>query len=496
VRVTATLAALRDAYAALAGAVEGDEGEPDPVPGGEWAPRLARVQGIIDLRSMFEDTCKLRGRLAILAAEALRRRRAEYPEDPERSSWELAQIDLACGRLYATGREWTASRDVLAGLIERSDAVGAHALIDFGTYAHYARALRECDEFVPALRCAAECVRRDPLNVEGRREAGRAHFALGQYADALAAWKQALWLSPSDPYLHYEVAMCHRRMATRHDDAVRQRELASAAKHFDHAQELFDGEDLDGEAWSRLWLGRVALEGGDPETAVAHLEAAEHGTATAAAALLLGEAHLAREQRTEAQHAFDRCAAALDREREPGAAPTTARLRGRATIDAGWGDELPEGVVRARLERGLAEARCVVPGPSQDPRRLRRAEAALERAREHLAGVDRPRDAEARDRALAMCLDTEARVLQAHGRLEPALKRTRERLRFDASPQALERERELLAALGDHGASRPRPHPAGNGRTPPAGMSGAPGTASRRAPGGARPRFGRSSPAS
>lgn len=379
-----------------------------------------------------------------------------YRDEPA-GDWESAQVERALAHLLARKSEWKRAEEVLAGLVKRiEEEPGSIEVVDVGVYAHHARALRELDRFHDALAAAAECVRRDPLNVEGLREAGRAHVALRQYPEALRSWTNALSLSPSDPYLHYEVAMCHRRLAAESPPgAQRDREAEQAIDHFSQALELFDGEDLHGEAWVRLWMGRTALEAGDTHEAARHLAAAEHGSACAAASLLLGEALLARGERVAAERAFRRCLAAL----QPG---SIATLPHRTTIDAGWGDELPMAAVRARVKRGLVEARTSA-ARDLDPVELEAQLADLRAAHDELASVD---DDPARDAVEATLLESEARLLIDAGRGRDALMPMRKRLRFDASPAALRLERAArAAALSDGGA--PAKEPAAD-RTRPA----------------------------
>lgn len=365
-------------------------------------------------------------------------------------TWQLDQIELAIGRLYAEGRAWEQARTAFRRLVNRlTNEKQTKRIVEFGAYAHQARALRECDErrYVDALSVAAEGIRRAPLDIEARREAGRAHFALRQFSDALDAWKHALWLSPGDPYLHYEIAMCFRELACDQIDAAKRlQELQCAKKHFEKAQELFDGEDLNGEAWTRLWRGKIALEAGDPMEGLEYLKGAEHGSARAAAALLLGEAHLSLGQRPAADHAFDRCEKALENEEDKSELPPE-----RSTIDALWGDELPEEAVRSRIARGRAEAKFLVVGDWQNPGRARQAEGYISEALDHLRGV---KDLRARDAAMTRILETQRRIHQANGDIAKALDLAGERLRYEETPAAKEAEAELLVLRANRGEQR------------------------------------------
>lgn len=400
-------------------------------------------------RTKAADPLKAAASLQGRRASLTRRSEQPLPEGAVANwwAWQLDQVELAMGRLYAeAGIEhpgaWPNALDVLESLYRRfgKSEHQKGRLVEFGIYSQLARALRECGDgnYVKALRVAAEGVRRSPLDVEARREAGRAHFALEQFSDALDAWKQALALSPSDPYLHYELAMCHRRIAGGEtDEEKRQRSLEKAEANFGKARELFDGEDLDGEAWARFWCGKTALEAGEPTKALAHLQGAEHGTATAAAALLLGEAHLRLEQRPAADHAFQRCAEALADEEK------MKKLPGRDTIDGLWGDELPLAAVEARIARGMAEAKFLQAGDWQSRQRALCAQLLLARAKSCLGDLG-PEHAGARDEATKQIIETEGRILEAYGAIGEALRLAGERLRYEDTPETRRAEAELL----------------------------------------------------
>jgi len=460
-RCKATLAALEETWERV------DEGE-----------EVARIREIEALRETLKETLSVKGPKTgrrskpedpSPRADALEAQRSELEgiagddaaddasTDPR--TWQLDQIELAMGRLYADGRDWERARGIFDQMVSRlKREKRTKRIVEFGVFAHQARALRECEEksFVTALKVAAEGVRRAPLDIEARREAGRAHFALGQYSDALDAWRHALWISPTDPYLHYEVGLCHRALAAdQTDEEKRQQEMLCARTHFDKARELFDGEDLNGEAWARLWQGKIALEADNPMEALEFLKGAEHATARAAAALLLGEAHLQLDQRPAADHAFKRCEEAL--EGKIGGKATTAEtistIGRRPTIDALWGDELPFDAVRARVARGKAEAQHLAPGDWQTPREVSRAKEHLAVAWGRVRKLERkhPSETAARDEVRTRILETESRLHQANGEIEKALERIRDRLRYKKTEGAQRLEAELLELRAANG---------------------------------------------
>jgi tetratricopeptide (TPR) repeat protein len=497
----ATLAALKKAYEVLCDLPADDE-RPRFATAGKCAVELERIEDVEEMKTRIDrasaetdgetgSTIK-RGKPAEGASELGALLKA-LPDDPDLAddpdpadgldlglpAWQRDQVELAIGRLCAEIPDWEQALAPFTELVKRlTKREEVDRLIEFSAYAHKARALRESARakvlqkvhegrepdrekelagYVGALKTAAEGVRRDPLNVEARREAGRAHFALGQYSDALASWEHALWLSPSDPYLHYEVGMCHRHLAKGQADKAEHRRLSDCAKwHFDRARELFDGEDLDGEAWTRFWHGKIALEEGQPAEALGYLQGAEHGPAEAAAALLAGEAHLTLDQRPAAEHAFDRCAKAVQRmtgqiekEKEEGEKPEI-----HPTIDWLWGDELPWEAVEARIDRGRAEAKYLAPGDWQDEEQAKEAELLLKAATVSLDKL-KDKDPDAKDAAMPRVLDTYGLLLRVRGDIDEALDRVRERLRYEKTSDALRVEAELLDLHAEWGKALP-----------------------------------------
>lgn len=456
----------------------------------QWIEAIKRLQKQIDEASTepVPETGRLRKRKRPEeGATELEPRLAALRGSPDigLAAWESDQIELAMGRLHAEARAWDRALATFNRLTERITArKEMDRLVEFSAYAHRARALRESgrrlrelerdlpksergrlrDEeialYVKALKTAAEGVRRDPLNVEARREAGRAHFALGQFSDALDSWKHALWLSPSDPYLHYEIAMCHRRLAQDQPEKEEHKRLVNCAKeHFDRARELFDGEDLDGEAWTRFWRGKIALEEGEAAEALGYLQGAEHGSAEAAAALLVGEAHLALDQRPAADHAFDRCEEATKLmkagSKKEGPGEEEPDLKDRPTVDWLWGDELPWEAVEARIKRGKAESIYLAPGDWQSRERAEEAEQLLEEAEDVLENLQDDDVHDAHDAAMPRVLDTYGLLLRVSGDIDEALERVRERLRYEKTSDALRVEAELLDLRAEWGRRLP-----------------------------------------
>ena len=440
-RCEATLKALQQAFAILAALPAGD---PDQ-------RGVQRVLAIARLRQELECRCDPQTGYggegvdaAITALEQAEQRWSECcaafaaagASDPD---WELTQVQIALTRLYARATTpcWEKARERLQLLIERlDDSADADLLIALDVRARCACALRNCGEQVGALTAAADCVRRDPLSIEGRREAGRAHFALCQYDDALDAWHHALFLNPSDAYLHFEMAMCHRRIAEQRGPSGRADQLSAADAELAQALALFDGEDLDGAAWTRVWRGRIALERGYTEQAISHLEAAAHGTAAAVAPLYLAEALLRANRYQRAEHELERGHAAL---REGMVGGT-----GDAPIDARWGDDLPTDAYHARRLRALAEARYMAPGDWQDKHEVDSAWKLLEAARGH---AERIGDERIREDCLALILESETRMLRARNRLDDALARAHDLLRIRPTSQDFLLEAELLELL-------------------------------------------------
>ncbi len=274
----------------------------------------------------------------------------------------LDQIDMCVAQLSAACWDWAVAEKTLGRLIGeledrgRRGGTDAERIVDFHLRAEHARALRHCNCRKEALYEIVDCLQANPLSVEGRREAGKIHYSLGQYNEALRSWKLALSLDPNDAYAHLNMAVCYRQLAmcypsdayaAQQTDNGRKQALLQAAEHLRIAFKLFRGEDVFGSMWARVWSGRVSLDRGLVGECVAELTGALHdaldGSASAAAWLFLGETRLADREVGLAECAFKRCD------------ETVRNLDADASAASpSWGFQLPNSVVKYRLECGFA----------------------------------------------------------------------------------------------------------------------------------------------
>ena len=221
--------------------------------------------------------------------------------------WRHQQVELALARLYTDAGRWSDAEQTLGrviGHLERSDhpltveQLGLHVRRAqlYRRKAACAQSENRRDELREALRIAQGALRADPLSAAGRREAGRIHFELEQYEEALEAWTQALALVPNDPTLYWRLGRCHWRIAEqRRDSVARNKALSNAADFFEQTTILCGGEYEESKAWAHLWHGRVLLKMDRVDDAVAELKSAFPFPATrAAASVLLGEAALTK----------------------------------------------------------------------------------------------------------------------------------------------------------------------------------------------------------
>lgn len=263
--------------------------------------------------------------------------------------WEREQVQIALGRTLARHGRWAEAAAEYAELIDLLERVRPAGIVQHSLHAKHARALRNTGRRQEALAAAARGELMDPLSASVRRELGKAHFALLQFEEALEAWKQTLWLTPNDPYLHWKVAFCHWSVAQdRRDDTARRAALVEAAAGFEQAATLFGVRMLEGWAWSQLWAGRARQELGELDAAVRHLRSAAGCEPTAAVgALFLGEAFVA---------AGDRDAGRAQLERALAAVGTPSGRR----IDADWGETLGDQEVAARAAAMLGTPAAAV----------------------------------------------------------------------------------------------------------------------------------------
>ena len=466
VRCDKTLAKLVEAYTSLNELTSKHADLEYMFSGTADAQAADRMKHIADLRKRIEATCNERTVVdEIPRAKAIEellgyvRKWCEDQElrglilddDPAQSAtqesgheWELFQVGLALSRLYVARSATSDPKkvsEILGRIIEWCE-VNQHEswIVGLSIKAQYAQSLRRSKRPFEALTQAAQCVRAEPLNVDARRQAGLAHFDLGQYTDALDAWHHALFLNPSDAYIHFQIAICHRRMADQCCAGHRSTALDHAVAELTEALALFDGEDLEGEAWTRVWQGRIALERGRPEDAIRWLEAATHGQAGIAGALFLGEAYVMSGRLMRAESVLDEARRTID---------ATSQNAIPDPLDANWGDELPRSAFEARWLRAHADAMFLTADEWQDDKAAAQALAPLNDAEHFTIGIT---DRRIREGCLAPIYRSKARALRSAHKLDDALTEIRKRLRIDQTPEDFAFEAELLE-LRDAGAT-------------------------------------------
>ena len=291
--------------------------------------------------------------------------------------WKRTQVELALARLYGKKGQWKKNLDLLQHTANRlaDDRVQIGRL---GLHIRCAQAQRHiatigngrpCRTGLgKALESAELGLRIDPLTSAGRREAGRIHFALGQFTDAINAWTQALSLIPNDPFLYLKLGTCHWHIAEQRRDAGGNpgAALEQATACFEEALILSGGEYKEGKAWAHLWLGRVLIERAEVEDAMGQLSTAAAFEWTRLPALVLvGEALTAAQQyaagRTTLRNALSEAESLNGKlhaqdEENYGEDLTPARLRHRALV--ALSRVPPEGLRdRGRLRVGTGRKR-------------------------------------------------------------------------------------------------------------------------------------------
>ena len=358
----------------------------------------------------------------------------------EDAHWEYEQVAVALGRAYGRRGKWRAAAQVYQELIEavgkwRPEAIPQHAL-----YAKYSRALRKSGDLEGALLQATSGVIQNPLSATIRRELGKAHFALLQFDEALAAWEHTLWLTPNDPVLHWKVGFCRWCIGQdRQERKSRLEVLDRAARNFEQAVLLSGPERLECWAWSKLWLGRVRLEQGEIDVAVEHLRAAKGTAATELTArLFLGEAHLSGGEVWLSRHRLDHVFVTANEEVQAG--------RGRDLVDDRWGRTLSMYEVASRARLGGAYWLAVVDGDLREG--LRMAEEAEALARRVVKNV------RGQALALARCLDLEARIRGEMGDLDQAIALSRRAAALHPASDILLHELRLYEAQAERASAR------------------------------------------
>jgi tetratricopeptide (TPR) repeat protein len=244
--------------------------------------------------------------------------------------------------------------------------------------------LRDC------LSEASRAVVKDPLNPYVRREVGKAHFALGQHAEALDIWRQTLALTPNDPYLCFKMGLSHWHLGRDgHDRDVTAGHLTAARSYFDQSCLLFGLECIEERAWAQLWRGRTALEQGFLNDAVHDLRSsAASAGAHDAACILLAEAYGRGGNEAASHRLFSQALGEL-------------RSRpGRRCLDEGWGGTVSWHEAFAWAGRAVAISAITDLPPS----------ARLELLNEALAAAENIPDDHGRAFWIARCLDAQGRI--------------------------------------------------------------------------------------
>ena len=372
---------------------------------------------------------------------------------PERSNWERFQIANAnvryLERLGARALDAETQRDrfaaadaayqeLIAEQMQADERVMAVPML----YANHSKLLRRLgagrlsdpagrELMSRALQQAANGVLREPLNPRVRREVGKDHFALEQYADALAVWLETQHLTPNDPHLAFKIGLCHWYLArdrSRRDERVAELELAHAS--FETAWVLFGLENLEQRTWAQLWRGRAALELDRLDAAMIDLRSAANLNGShLAAKLLLGECYRRAGDEAMSFSCFAEVSAALGAD-------------AAGALDHDWGDTLTR--CEAVAWAGWGEATSAAAPP--DTARLPIIERALEAAR----GIPAERS---RAHWTARCLDAKGH-LQARADLKQALVAVQQADALIASPEIILHLLELYEAqakkLADH----------------------------------------------
>ena len=289
-------------------------------PLGTTASKESRVAALRHLRDQLaHDLAPCRTRDVNRSVAALEEQLASMHLAPEQraandsggsnrnADWEQNQVALALARLYGRTGRWKDCLTLLEGTIERLTSNGREIQIGrLGLHIRCAQAQRHLADAANGGRCRAGLgdalksaelgLRIDPLSSAGRREAGRIHFALGQFHEAINAWNQALSLIPNDPFLYLKLGVCYWQIAEqrRGTAASRCSSLEQATTSFKESLILSGSEYKEGKAWAHLWLGRAMIERGELEEAIGHLSSAAAFEQTRLAAnVLLGEAFTA-----------------------------------------------------------------------------------------------------------------------------------------------------------------------------------------------------------
>ena len=322
----------------------------------DLAPRRTR-------HDIDESIAVLEDQLASMTSAPEKRTANGSAGGDRNADWEQNQRALALARLYGKTDSWKECLTLLEGTIKRLANNGREVQIGrLGLHIRCAQAQRHLADAASGGRCRARLgdalksaelgLRIDPLTSAGRREAGRIHFALRQFHEAINAWNQALSLIPNDPFLYLKLGVCYWQIAEqrRGTPASRCAALEQATTSFRESLILSGSEYKEGKAWAHLWLGRAMIERGELEEAIGQLSSAAAFEQTRLAAnVLMGEAFTAARRFGPARATLR---TAL---REPAAASSNGTRLGRPD-DEEYMEDLTPDKLRRRARRALLSA--------------------------------------------------------------------------------------------------------------------------------------------
>lgn len=246
----AAIAALSAGAAALPARAGVDEALTD-LKAGRYLEAAAEIQAVVDRSPGYAyghfllGHCMLKKRAF---GDAEREFRRALGQDPTRAEYYLG-FGLA---LNASGNWPLTIRAASEGLLRTRDPRTRGALLTLRAYAW--GALRRWDDAVNDIE-AAQRIRAEPWSMVFL---GKARFAKGDYAGAVAPLRQTLMNAPDDPVVLRLLAECFLRLAAVEPEPVR--------KRFNYTQSLSYAQHLTsvapGDLAGAQLVGRAALGAG------------------------------------------------------------------------------------------------------------------------------------------------------------------------------------------------------------------------------------------
>jgi tetratricopeptide (TPR) repeat protein len=254
------------------------------------------------------EEARRQGREGLARLEALFSERQSAGQD-----WEAGHVGHTLSGVYDRLRLFDEAESRLRQTIDLLERTLPAEIQRRGLYTLLARVLRRKGRPADALALARIGILKDPVSHYERTELGWVHWTLAEFAEAQAAWEDAVRLNPDAPHAHLNLAWAHlRQLDDLKDRALRAEHHAHAAREVAAALALFAEEDEDRNR-AQYFLARLHTLCGRHADAARELRALDQRDyCDLAVSIALADACLAKDDWGEAEQRFRRAAEEIE----------------------------------------------------------------------------------------------------------------------------------------------------------------------------------------